>query len=230
MPKNLLSVILSSVKDVPENEKIAFFNKYNEIHMQESEELIRRKFRKILSQEYELERMGDFAKELLILETQNVLLLKEKRAIKKNNTHLFITINCWTDKVSLGTFLDKCHKISQKTCFKNVLYAFEQRGTTEGGDVGKGYHCHLLVERNLNYKICKCMDNVKNSCKSLVKNVKSSNLLNFQVIGHEFAKDKKNYIIGQNKTGDNKDLKQLADIEWRKSNDIKSFYGDENII
>ncbi len=230
MPKNLLSVILSSVMKEPDNEKIAFFEKYNELHLQETDELIKRKFRKILSQEYQLERMGSFAKELLHLETQNELLLKQKRAIKNNNTHLFITINCWTDKVSLETFVSKCHKISKKTCFKNVLYAFEQRGTIDDNTVGKGYHCHLLVERNLNYKPCKCIDNVKNSCKSLVKNVNSSNLLNFQVIGHEFAKDKKNYIIGQNKTGDKKDVKQLADIEWRKSNEIKPFYGSENII
>nr|AGA18402.1 hypothetical protein [uncultured marine virus] len=230
MPRNLLNVILSQVKEEPDSEKIAFFNKYNSIHMEESEELIKRKFRKILSQEYQLERMGSFAQQLLILETQNEVLIKEKRAIKTNSTHIFITINAWTEKITLQKFLAKCHKISKKTCFKNVLYAFEQRGTIDDNTVGKGYHCHLLVERNVNYKVCKCIDNTKKSCTPLVKNVNARHLLNFQVIGQEFAKDKKNYIIGQNKTGDKKDIKQVADIEWRKSNDIKSFYGDENII
>lgn len=228
--QSLLNVILSSVKEESPKEQISFFEKYNELHMQESEDLIRRKFRKILSQEYQLERMGTFAKKLLHLETQNDMLIKKKHAIKNNNTHMFITINCWTDKVSLETFVTKCHKIAKKTCFKNVLYVFEQRGTIESGDVGKGYHCHLLVERNLNYKPSKLCDNTKQSCSKIVKNVKSKNMLNFQIIGSEFAKDKKNYIIGQNKTGDSKDLKQLGDIQWRQQKKLKSFYGDENII
>lgn len=227
---NLLKIILKHTATLPESEQVHFFEEMNALHLEESKELIKRKFRKVLSQEFELERMGGFAQKLHQLQAQNHVLILEKRAIQNNNTHMFITINAWTSKVTLETFMKKCHKIAKKTCFSKCLYVFEQRGTIEKGDVGQGYHCHILVQRNLKYKVCKCCDNVKYSAKNLVKNVKLTHLLNFQICGKEYAIDKKNYILGQNKTGENKDIKQEADIKWRTAEAINAFYGDENII
>ncbi len=229
MRKTLLSLIVEQSGQQNEKEQLSFFNKYNQIHMEESQELIRMKFKKILSQEYQLERMGLFAAKLQELETQNAVLLKEKKAIKNNNSHLFITINP-KPEVKLDDFLKVCHKISKKTCFNKVLYVFEQRGTIEGCDIGKGFHCHLLIERNLNYKPTKCITNIKSSLKKFVGNVQNQHQLNCQVIGIEFATDKKNYILGTNKTGEGKDAKQDADIKWRNDKNITPFYGCEKII
>ncbi len=229
MPRSLLSLILEQSGQEEEKEQLSFFNKYNKLHMEESEELIRIKFKKILSQEYQLERMGLFAKKLQELETQNAVLLKQKQAFKKQNSHLFITINP-KPGVKLEDFTKVCHKISKKTCFNKVLYVFEQRGTIEGCDIGKGFHCHLLIERNLNYKPTKCITNIKSSLKKFVGNVQNHAQLNFKIIGKEFALDKKKYIMGINKTGEGKDAKQLADIKWRFDRNIAPFYGCENII
>ncbi|AXH77601.1 MAG: putative replicase [Circoviridae sp.] len=229
MPKTLLSLILEQSGQEEEKEQLSFFNKYNKLHMEESTELIRIKFKKILSQEYQLERMGLFAKKLQELEAQNAVLLKQKQAFKKQNSHLFITINP-KPVVKLSDFTKVCHKISKKTCFNKVLYVFEQRGTIEGCDIGKGFHCHLLIERNLNYKPTKCITNIKSSLKKFVGNVNNQHQLNCQVIGNEFAVDKKNYILGKNKTGEGKDAKQIADIKWRFDQNITPFYGCEKII
>lgn len=226
----LLTTILKNTKlKGTDAEQILFFNKYNQLHMEESEELIRRKFKKILGQEYELGRMGEFAVGLKQLEKQNEILIREQKASKRQNSHIFITINP-KPTIELVKFLTVCHKIAKKTCFDDILYVFEQRGTIEGCDVGKGFHCHLLVKRNLNYKPTKCITNVQNSCKNIVGNVKSGNQLNIKVIGPEFAADKKNYILGKNKTEEGKDVKQDADVKWRKSECIAEFYGSENII
>lgn len=229
MSNTLLSLILEHSGQQKVEEQLSFFNKYNQLHMEESDELIRIKFKKILSQEYQLERMGAFAKKLQELEAQNAVLLKQKLAIKKQNSHLFITINP-KPGVKLEDFTKVCHKISKKTCFNKVLYVFEQRGTIEGCDIGKGFHCHLLIERNLNYKPTKCITNIKSSLKKFVGNVNNQHQLNCQVIGKEFANDKKNYILGKNKTGDGKDAKQDADIKWRFDRNISPFYGCEKII
>ncbi len=229
MPKTLLSLILEQSQQEKEKEQLPFFNKYNQLHMEESEELIRIKFKKILSQEYQLERMGLFAAKLQKLESQNALLLKQKTAIKKNNSHLFITINP-KPSVKLEEFTKVCQKISKKTCFTKVLYVFEQRGTIEGCDIGKGFHCHLLFERNLNYKPTKCITNIKSSLKKFIGNVNNQHQLNCQIIGREFAIDKKNYILGKNKKGEGKDAKQDADIKWRNDEGMQPFYGCENII
>jgi hypothetical protein len=45
----------------------------------------------------------------------------------------------------------------------------------------------------------------------------------------EFAKTKVNYIIGKNKTGDGKDLKQDADLVFRKQMSLSPYYGNIHI-
>ncbi len=230
MTTTLLGTILQhSKKQGGDLEQIEFFNKYNGIHLEESDDLVRRKIRKILTQEYELERMGGFLKSIKDLEAQNALLLKEKKAFKKNNSHLFITINP-KPSVTLEEFMKVCHKVAKKTCFSDKLYVFEQRGTTAGCDIGKGFHCHLLVARNLNYKPTKCIANMKSSLKKMVGNPNNQAQLNIVVIGPQFATDKRDYILGKNKTGEGKDAKQLGDDVFRQQNLISAYYGSKNII
>lgn len=211
--------------------------------MQEQDDLMKRKFRKILSQEYELERSGPFLKNLKQIETQNYLKIRENLAIKHNNTYLWITINP-KDSVSLADFLKFMHKVANKSCFTDYLYVLEQRGTigTEADlasgtfkSPGKGMHAHLLVKRNLNYKPCKCITNVKNSCKRIVGNINHKNQVYIVKIGNDFAKDKTEYILGKNKTGVGNDgvaksCKQDADVFWRLTHKIPDYFGNPNII
>jgi hypothetical protein len=225
----LLKVILEATQEKDAKEQLSFFNQYNKLHMEESKELIKIKFRKILNQEYRLNKMGSFAEKLQKLEAQNEVLIKAQKAFKKNNSHLFITINP-KPGIKLDEFVTVCHKVSKKTCFSEVLFVFEQRGTIANCDVGKGFHCHLLVRRNLNYKPTKCITNIKSSLKKFVGNINNPRQLNCQVIGPEFALDKKDYMLGQQKTGEGKDAKQEADIKWRNAESINPFYGCENII
>jgi len=105
----------------------------------------------------------------------------------------------------------------------------EQRGDTLE-NMGTGFHSHILFKRNLNYKPTKCITNLKNSLKKVVGDVNNQHQFNYKVIGSEFAQDKKKYIIGQNKTGDNKDQKQKTDLFWRKKEGIEEYLGDLNIV
>jgi len=104
----------------------------------------------------------------------------------------------------------------------------EQRGSTET-EVGKGFHAHILAKRCLSYKPSWVEKNVKNTCKGLC-DVNNAKLLNIQKIGEEFARDKKQYIMGQNKTGEGKNSKQEIDILWRKITGIPEYLGETNII
>lgn len=112
--------------------------------------------------------------------------------------------------------------------FKDYLYVLEQRGSTEF-EAGKGFHAHILVRRNLEYKPSWLKKNIGNTCKNLC-NINNPNLLNIQVIGEDFARDKKVYILGQNKNGEGKDLKQQIDIFWRKNLSIPDYLGNNDII
>ena len=50
--------------------------------------------------------------------------------------------------------------------------------------------------------------------------------LNIQVIGDDFASDKREYMTGA-KTGDGKDQKQIIDQHWRQAEQIKNIYKKE---
>lgn len=237
MTTTLISAIAKFTKTLPDSDQLHFFNKMNTIHITESNDLIQRKFRKILSQEYELERSGPFLKHIKTIQEENDLKIRENRAIKYNNTHLWITINP-KSSVSLADFQKFIAKIANKTCFTDYLYVLEQRGTLDSEEItsiGKGMHCHLLVKRNINYKPCKCITNIRNSAKRIVGNINHKNQLYIVTIGLDFAKDKKDYILGKNKTGVGADgvakiVKQDADVIWRAKNNIDPYYGSENII
>ena len=66
--------------------------------------------------------------------------------------------------------------------------------------------------------------NTKNTFKGIT-NVDNPQILNIQHIGHDFAKDKDEYITGV-KTAEGKDKKQEIDTLFRKKNNLESVYGD----
>lgn len=195
-------------------------------------ELKKRKVRKILEQEYQLENIDTFSTSLKKIEDNNKLKLSMKMAKEHNNGYLWVTINP-KDDVALSDFRKKVDKISTKTCFADVLYAYEQRGSSTTS-LGKGFHAHILVKRNLKYKPIKLIQNIKNSCKKIVGNINADYCLNFQVVGEDYAKDKKEYILGiktgEDEHGVKKSAKQQYDSIWRDKEQIKKFYGNKNIV
>lgn len=190
-------------------------------------ELKKRKVRKILEQEQELENIDTFSTKLKKIEEKNKLKLKEKNAKKNNNQYMWLTINPKPD-LSLADFRKVVDKISTKTCFADVLYTYEQRGSSTSS-LGKGFHAHMLVKRNLKYKPIKLKQNIKYSCKRVVGNVNNDSQLNIQIVGEDYAKDKKEYILGV-KNGDGKQAKQQLDPIWREKEKIERYYGNKNIV
>ena len=192
-------------------------------------ELKKRKVRKILEQEYQLENIDKFSTSLKEIEEKNKIKLKELHAKNHNNGYMFVTINPKPD-VTLANFRKAVDKISTKTCFADVLYTYEQRSSsTAKSKIGQGLHTHMLIKRNVKYKPIKLKQNIKNSCKKLVGNVNNESQLNIQIVGEEFARDKKEYILGE-KTGHGKSCKQQVDKIWRQENSMESYYGNKNIV
>jgi len=203
------------------------FAKYLTLYKCELDELTKRKMKKILEQEFQLQSLGSFHTGLANIIEDNALALKEQNAKRNNNGYLFITINPRPD-IKLPMFRKKLEKLVNRQMFLKYLYVLEQRGSTEP-DVGKGFHAHILAQRNLAYKPSWCEKNIKNTCKGLC-DINNKNLLNIQKIGEEFARDKKQYIMGQNKTGEGKSPKQEIDILWRKITGIPEYLGESSII
>lgn len=228
----IYSVIMKTLKEESAKKgtelKLQTIMKWNKITMEEEEHFTRLKIRKIVGQEYELEKLGAVMKNVKIYEENNKKLLKEKLAEKNCNQYIWITINP-KPEIKLEDFQKIIKKICLKTCFTEHLAVLEQRGDTLE-TLGTGFHAHILFKRNLNYKPTKCITNLKNSLKKVVGNINNQNQFNYKIIGTDFAKDKKKYIIGQNKTGENKDVKQEHDLIWRKKENIEEYLGNLNIV
>ncbi len=218
MNNSLLQLIATHYKDSPES-----MQEEMQLFFEEKKDLRRRKFRKILEQQYKLGTLGNYYKEMLKIENTNKDQMKIMTAKAHNNLFLFITVNP-KPEIPFDDFKKKMEKLVNRNIFTDGLYVYEQRGSTKE-DAGKGFHCHMLCTRNLNYKPTKVVSCIKNTCKSLC-NVKDSRVLNIQIIGEEFAKDKRQYILGHNKNGEGKSVKQDIDEYWRKKNNLNSYYKD----
>lgn len=198
------------------------FAKYYQIYKTQKRELTGRKMKTILEQQFKLETLGEFHLGLKEMINTNDKKIKEQLAVSHNNGFVFITINP-KPGVTLQQLVKKVDKLTHRKMFSHALWAYEQRGSTMA-NAGKGFHCHILAARNLNYKPSKVIKNTRNTCKSLVGNENNNSQLNIQVIGEDFAQDKRNYFLGTNKTGEGKDLKQSIDIVWRKTENLQAFY------
>ena len=76
--------------------------------------------------------------------------LKEKTAEKYGTLWLWLTVSPHED-IEFDDFKLKIEKFAERKMFKDYLYVFEQRGKTKE-EAGKGFHAHLLLKRNLEYK------------------------------------------------------------------------------
>ena len=183
----------------------------------------KKKFESIIRMEYDAELLGQKMIDIKNYEKEVKGKLKELVAKDHNNGYCFITINP-NKEIDLNTFRDKIDKFVKRNMFQEYRYVLEQRGANED-EAGKGFHAHILLKRNLDYKPSKIVVNTKNSFKGIT-NVDNPAILNIQTIGEDFAKDKDEYMTGV-KTGEGKDEKQAIDILWRKENNIESVYGEE---
>lgn len=155
------------------SENLEEWHKYNKIYLEEKSEMTKRKFRKILEQEFQLETLGKFQTGLKKIIKDNNLKLKEQVAIENNNGYIWIIVNPKL-KIEFEYFRKKIEKLVDRKLFVDVCYVFEQRGTNIE-ESGKGFHAHILAKRNLNYKPTKCKACIQNTCKDLVGNLKNNN-------------------------------------------------------
>ena len=130
---------------------------------------------------------------------------------------MFITVNPKPD-VGLKAFVERTHRYCNRAMFSQVLYSFEQRGTVEDDDIGKGFHCHILACRAKGYKPSKVKINTLNSFKNFIGNEASLDYGGVSVL-----KNRVNYLIGTKQSAD-KHSKQSADQIWRKIHDLDPFY------
>lgn len=182
----------------------------------------KKKFEQIIKMEYDLGKLGQQMLDVKEYEKTCRYELKEAIASEHNNAYCFVTINP-NETTTLTEFEQKIDKFVNRNMFLGYRYVLEQRGATEA-EMGKGFHAHILLKRNLDYKPSKIVINSKNTFKNIT-NVENSNILNIQHIGEDFAKDKDEYMTGV-KTGEGKDAKQAIDKLWREKNNLESVYGD----
>lgn len=207
--------VLASEEDTAERAQL--LKMYNK----ELAELTARKVKLILEQEFTLGNLGKMHESMKIIIKKNGLAIKEKLAREHHNGWMFITINPKPD-ITFEFFFKLTQRLAKRKMWVTSTYAFEQRGSTDA-DAGKGFHVHMLCKRNLNYKPTHCKRNVQAGCKKLVASEKNNHLLNIQICGDDFAKDKLEYFTGIKK-GTGKDLKQKIDKIWRKQIHIQEVY------
>lgn len=197
------------------------------------------KYLKLLNMKYELKDLGKQMSKVKDREDELKYKIKEKNAREHNNSHLFITINPkpikqFGDKpaditIHLEDFLKKVLKFVNRNFCSEAWAVIEQRGVSEE-DLGKGYHAHIALKRNMNYRPSDIVKGVKNTFKHCC-DVKNPACLNVKIHGEDFHKDKLEYIEGI-KTGEGKDKKQEMDIIFRKKYNIEIVYknAQQNIV
>lgn len=173
-----------------------------------------RKLLQLINMEYQL---GYHSTELYKKETS---LTKLKAHKLKSNLWCWLTINP-PSTVKLDKFQDLITKYVNRKIVGQYLYVLEQRGKTLH-EMGKGFHAHLLVERNLDYIPSQFLRNSRNTFKRIL-NVKNEALFCPYWLDHRYYKDKVKYILGA-KTGEGKDVKQTVDIVWREDYGIQPYY------
>lgn len=145
---------------------------------------------------------------------------KEEQAKRLGILWLWLTVSPH-DKVEFPDFQKKIEQFAKRKQFKEYFYVYEQR-SKEAETAGQGFHCHLLLKRNITYKQNKIITNSKNSFKNMTK-VNDFQIFNFHWCPDEYLKDKIEYMTGD-KTGAEKDIKQNIDILFRQKYNLKDYY------
>ena len=121
--------------------------------------------KKVLKMEYDTESLGEKYIKIRKYEKELISKKKEMTAVEHNNGYCFITISPKAT-VELAKFKKQVEKAVARNMFESYLYVYEQRGKTIE-EKGKGFHAHILVKRNLNYKPSKVVSNLQNTFKDM---------------------------------------------------------------
>lgn len=201
---------------------------WGKLYTQEKDKFLQQQIRKYIKMEYEMNpsALGEGAVAIKTSVEEKGLEYKQYIADKHNNKYAFVTINP-PDKVSIKTFTEVVNHYVKRNIISKYCYVFEQRSAVEGKY--HGVHCHILLERNLDYKPSKFKLNTQNTFKKIIKDPKNEHHLNIQIIGEQFAKDKQGYILEQKHgvvEGIKKSDKQVVDVSFRKLKSLQDFYGE----
>lgn len=177
----------------------------------------RAKLKTILNEDYKLGLLGEDEKIMYEHQQENEKLLKIQTAKKHNNQYAWVTVTA-KPKVKFEEFYRVTQKLFERQIFNSGYMVYEQRGTTTE-DMGKGFHAHLCMERNLNYKPYKAKENAFNS----IKKICAQTAFDWKDIGEDFRKDKLDYIFSL-KTGEGKEAKQKMDVPWRELYQLETYY------
>lgn len=183
-------------------------------------DFLKKKFQTNMTLAFELKQMSPIC-DLLFEERQALKLLQAK---KYGTLWLWLTISP-KKTIIFEDFKKKIEKTANSKMFKDFYYVFEQRGKTNE-EAGQGFHAHMLLMRNLDYKQSKVLYNLKQSYEKY-SNVNDRNIFNFHWLHEEYFGDKVNYITGQNKDGEDKKEKQLIDVIFRQNYFLKEYYKKE---
>lgn len=191
------------------------------LKIEEEKKFYQQQYKKNLNMKYQLETLGSTM--LTLKQEQDKLKnkLKEKTAKDHNNGYLFITINPKTEIHEIKKFEKALIKFINRNFIEEAWAVIEQRGT-ELSDLGQGYHAHIELKRNLNYRPSDIIKGVKNTFKKFC-DCNNPHLCNTQIHGADFHKDKREYIEGV-KTGSGKSEKQIIDKSFREKYNLQIVY------
>jgi hypothetical protein len=195
------------------------------LYMEGIEQWKVRKMQQMMNKSYQAGMMGQTWKDVKVYEDELNEIIREQSAVKHNNLYLWLTVSPKKD-VGFDLFKCKVEKAVTRRMFKSYLYVFEQRGKDES-TMGQGFHAHILLKRNLDYKPCKIITNIKNTFKEITL-VNNGEIFNWHWCPSDFKADKVEYITGL-KTDEGKDEKQIMDSIWREQNNLATFYGNLEI-
>lgn len=186
----------------------------------------KQKLKSVFNKSYKAEKLGETWKRIKDHEEKLNCTIREQAAQKHNNLYLWLTVNPKSD-IKFDDFKCRVEKAVNRAMFSDYLYVFEQRGTEDQCNLGDGFHAHMLLKRNLDYKPCKVITNIKNTFKDMTM-VDNSEIFAWWWCSDQYKKDKVEYITGL-KTAEGKDEKQIGDKLWRKYNDLETFFGNLEI-
>jgi hypothetical protein len=195
-------------------------NEHLAIYRKAADDFMYRKIQSNMSIAFELKKLSPLMDKLYD-ERQK---LKEEQAKRLGTLWLWLTVSP-NDKVLFEDFQKKVSQYAERKMFKDYFYVYEQRGQHKE-EIGKGFHCHFLLKRNIMYKQNKIISNSKNSFKNMTE-VNNFQIFNYHWCPDEYLKDKLEYMQDMNKHGQEKNSKQLMDILFRQEKNLNNYYKKE---
>ncbi len=152
---------------------------------------------------------------------RTTLLSVSSQESQKLEYRYFVTINP-RKSIVLSKFMKVVNKYVKKKRIDDAIWCYEQRGTPQKENIGKGLHCHIMVKsRDKDF-----IRNTRHSFKNVVKYTKhnENKVCNiYRVLAKHIQNDKLRYIRGHKDT-EEKIRKAQGDIVYRIRNDLDDVY------